>query len=127
DFSDETYLKHVIKSSTKESNPASPEDYVQKPLVLVATEAEKAMTKASKVIVGGASAGAVKGEKPIYEEDPEDDTLVEKAQAALDEISRAVSEAIYGTATATDKAAQHTSVASDKYRQAMEAASKALY
>src|SRR5690606_22146826 len=53
--------------------------------------------------------------------------LVEKAQAALDEISRAVSEAIYGTATATDKAAQHTSVASDKYRQAMEAASKALY
>ncbi|KAK5379064.1 hypothetical protein LTR20_009727 [Exophiala xenobiotica] len=101
----------------------------------VSSAAESANSKVSSKVFAGAMAQEVKGTQPILDDVFDDDTassFSEKVQSVVNgagdryaEVTRAVSEAIYGTQQGTVESI--TSVASDQYASALAAASSVIY
>ncbi|KAL8913065.1 MAG: hypothetical protein Q9171_002045 [Xanthocarpia ochracea] len=104
------------------------------------SEASKSLSSASSVVsqkkvYGGAMAQAVKEQKPILDDlVDEDATYSEKMQDIVDQagekyadVTRAVSEALFRATKTQGTAESVTSVASEQYSKALEAASNALY
>lgn len=105
----------------------------------VASEASTSVASmasaASSKVYGGAMAQAVKEQKPILDDlVDEDATYSEKMQDMVDQageryadITQAVREALSGATKTQGTAESVTSVASEQYSKALEAASRALY
>ncbi|KAK5050643.1 hypothetical protein LTR84_003925 [Exophiala bonariae] len=121
-------------SSTSETTSSlasdSSEDFLQSTL----HEADAASSYTSTSFFTGVMAQEVKGSHPILDDvfDNDGPTFSDQLQQVVNdagdsyaEVTRAVSEAIYGTQQGTIESA--TSVASEQYSRALEAASSALY
>ena len=99
------------------------------------TSASSVASEASKKVYGGAMAQAVKEQKPILDDlVDEDATYSEQMQGMVDQageryadVTRAVSEALFQATKTQGTAESVTSVASEQYSKALEAASSALY
>ncbi|RPB22227.1 hypothetical protein L211DRAFT_839857 [Terfezia boudieri ATCC MYA-4762] len=124
DFSD-NFLNRESKEAKEESTKAVPEE-------------TPALKKATGIVM--AEAQGVLGDQHamVGDEEAWKDTLTEKLKDAVEEfkdnaidtidhVSKAVSEAIYGTKTEQPVGESITSVASDLYNSAWTAASSALY
>lgn len=134
DFSSESFLAKADPSEKTKSESASNASAAKLKLVSVPTDVESVKGKISKIVVGGASAGYVSGETVSFDDEEslseKAANLVEDAGEAVNNVlsdaSKAVSEALYGTKT-VNAAEKVTSLASEKYQQALSAASSALY
>lgn len=99
------------------------------------TSASSMASAASSKVYGGAMAQAIKEQKPILDDlVDEDATYSEKMQDMVDQageryadVTRAVSEALFRATKTQGTAESVTSVASEQYSKALEAASSALY
>lgn len=99
--------------------------------------ASSAASQASKKVFGGAMAQEVEDRVPIFDDiinEDDDYAYSEKLQSIISQagdkysdVTRAVSEALIGSTTTQAAVESITSVASEQYRSALEAASRVLY
>ncbi|KAF8466681.1 hypothetical protein BDZ91DRAFT_724797 [Kalaharituber pfeilii] len=128
DYSEDFSDKYLFGASPADLNQGESEN----PKVLTKEVDTTGEIRSQLEVVGKADA-AVVGEQQInYEDDGVfEDTLTNKIGDSLEDtkehISRAVSEAIYGTKTTQPVGDSITSIASDLYNSAYNAASRALY
>lgn len=103
----------------------------------VSDSASSAAGQASKKVFGGADAQEVEDRVPIFDDlinEDDDYAYSEKLQSIVSEagdryadVTRAVSEALLGSTTTQAVAESITSLASEQYSSALDAASKMLY
>ena len=107
-----------------------------KPTEGISASASSVVSQASKRVFAGAMAQEVREQVPIFDDiiDDEDETYSQKLQSIVSQagdkyadITKAVSEAMFEPTPAPGSAESITSVASDRYLSALEAASSILY